>query len=337
MSFGSNSLGRKPSDRNWKEEQSSEMLSASSKFNYDVRGLFGRKNYAGLLVFCVGFCGLATADTPLGADAMLNENTLTIRDFIGTILIEEASVDKIKVSERSLGAADDIAYETGNTGRSLKLSGAVLSGNLNCVKQNGGMYVSSGDGTPREINTFPHIEIIVPANTQLDVEVSAGLIQVSDANNLRGVFNGCSEISVANIRGGVEVETSGGSSFSIHRAERLHLIANGSSHVSIEDLRGDGDLSLSGAARLAVNKSYGQLKVSQTGASRLNMNSGNISDLQLEMSGASRFEHMGLVETASIKLEKASRAKLETVQNIQSKELSPASRLEIGGTRIRGK
>ena len=205
------------------------------------------------------------------------------------------------------------------------------------MKQNDELFVTSGDSAPRDIKTYPHIDITIPANTRLDVEVLAGQVRVSDANNLRGVFNGCSEISVANIRGAVDVETNGGSSVSVQGAQQLHLSAKGGSHVRIEELRGDGSLSLAGSARLAVNKSSGELRVSQTGASRLNMKGASISDLKLTMSGASRFEHLGLVEKASIKLDRASRAKLEAVQDLQTKELSRTSRLEIGGTRIQGK
>ena len=328
---------REPSNRNLEEELSSKMLSASSNSACGVRSFFKQSVFAGSLVFCLGFCGLAAADTPYRTEAMSNESTLTIRNFVGTITIEEGRVDQIKISERSRGETDDIAYKVGDDGRSITLSGGVPSGNLNCVKQNDELYVRSGDSAPRDIKTYPQIDITIPANTRLDVEVLAGLVRVSDANSLRGVFNGCSDISVANIRGAVDVETNGGSSLSVQGAQRLHLFANGGSHVQVEELRGDGNLSLAGTARLAVNNSNGQLRVSQTGASRLNMKGGSTSNLMLKMSGASRFEHQGLVEKASIKLDRASRAKLEAVRDLQTKELSRTSQLEIGGTRIQGR
>lgn len=278
----------------------------------------------------------ATPGAPVESDRKKVLATLTIQNYIGTVEVIRSDTGRIEWIERAAGQKGDIVMEASADGMHLMVSGRSEPLGLNCTRQNGAVRVQHAGLDARGIDSFPDLVIAVPESTRVNVQVLAGSISLDSGEQIDGQFQGCSDVSIGASARQVKLNTTGGVSLQVKRADALDLNAQGGARVSIGEIAQTGKIDLAGASRVEIAEMTGALDAHLDGASRVMVASGETSDLALAMSGAARFEHLGEVDRADIELARAARADLASLEELNSVSLARAAKLHIANERVEG-
>lgn len=297
------------------------------------------------VVNVIAFCGLlmswshvaqAQAFTASETERFEQQARLSIRNFVGRLVIEPAQGDAIEITRLNSGRPGDLRMNAYVDGLSLELAGEIVSSPSRCVRQstNGENAIWRING--RSIESFPVVIVAVPSRTRIDVEFLAGTLSIQAGDHIEGAIKGCSDVQIDAAGANMTLQTKDSAVLSIAAVQNIQLAATGGSRTSIEAINASASILATGASRITVAGMTGNLSVRQNGASRMTVTNGATTRLDLVVAGAAHFSHEGDVDAAWINLQRGARAELALLHELKSISLARATRLQVGDTIFTG-
>ncbi len=258
-------------------------------------------------------CALG-ASPALATDAPV----LQIKNFIGTIDIKTGGTDKPRLTP-----AKGVAISKTNTG--WLVDGGQNMRRARCKTRSDKIRISLKRGSVlkrkyKNINTFPHLVMQIPAGMQLDMSQSITSGRLGDFSTARLDLSKCNILTLGRVGETFALDTSGANDVSLKKAGRVRVDTSGASDLAIDEISGsvniqtsgasdielghiggDLDFETSGASDLTVAYVGGtRLDLSLSGASDIKIDDGNVDELVIESSGASDVRYGGQSRNANI-------------------------------------
>ena len=164
----------------------------------------------------------------------------------------------------------------------------------------------------------------------------AGDAMVGAGRSVKGLLKGCSQTVFETPESNLFLVSEDASIVNISSVATLSLAARGGARAKVGSINGTASVDATGASRVTIAGVDGKLAANLYGASRLSIGQGDTTDLDLNMSGATRFTHNGDVQSANINLQRGARASLALLNELKSVVLARATRLQVGESIITG-
>lgn len=297
------------------------------------------------IVNSIVFCALlltwplvANAQSPTKAAKLERAElaSLSIEAFSGDLRIIESEGSEIEIVALENATENELAIMAGNEGHRLRVQGDLLFGERSCARHHnsGEVVTNSVNGHP--VTAYPSLVIAVPPYTDIELEILAGSVLVEAGRSVKGALKGCSQTVFETPKSSLFLVSEDAATVNVSSVAMLDLDVSGGVRASVESITGAASVNATGASRVTITGMAGKLAANLYGASQLTISQGDTTDLDLTMSGATRFSHRGGVQTANINLQRGARASLALLSELKSVALARATRLQVGESIISG-
>lgn len=254
---------------------------------------------------------LALTPVLLSAPAHANDGpTLSITNFIGQVTVNKAGGDITVRGERDGTVNTD--------GARTVIDGGEVLNTTNCRNVNGKVSLSIGNknwgwrkGGYKDLDTYPHLKITIPAGTHVQIDDSIIFGQITDigsgdinisscsdlnvgdiAGNLNSRISGSGDLMVGDIGGALDLSISGSGDFDSGDVGALNLSVSGSGDADIGDVAKNANenggltvIKLSGSGDVEAGVIYGNADIRVSGSGDADID-GVIGDLIIESRGS---------------------------------------------------
>ena len=221
----------------------------------------------------IGATGLAfTASSQtelLGREASPSEAQLIVHNFIGTLEIRngrELSYE-IDMGEHLI---DDVSIFQ-QQGR-LIVDGDPNENIRGCDRDDGSLKLRLDGERMRPIEDYPHLVITLPETASAQLGISAGIVQMSNAQRLDLSFQGCGFSTIGNIMGETDLSLRGSGDINLGNTGPLQILLEGSGDIETGDVDGDARISLIGSGDIVVGDVSGETTVELQGSGDVSVN-----------------------------------------------------------------
>ena len=250
-----------------------------------------------------------TAHASLPSDGIGDKVGLQIDDFIGTVRIVRNDQSAVRVVSIAEGGSDlgRVVVE-GNATTGLRIRGMPAPIAMNCVRTNGSLSISFEDGAAHPITEFPSIVVSVPETADVKLVLRAGSAEVSETENLEILAGGCANIVAKSVKDTLRLTTTGAARFSVEHARRADIDASNGGQIRIANVGRLLSACLGRTSKLNSEKVAGAAQVFMSGTSRATLADVDLSELTVELDGASQLDVNGVAATSRIAIGAAARA-----------------------------
>jgi len=184
------------------------------------------------------------------------DETLTIENFIGTINVQTAGGDTLRVTESRNDKSLDVSARSG----SMKIDGNIDKPNGDDCEGYYGRYnisvfskkEKSGQfGGYKDLESYPVLTISAPDDLNLIIKNSIPFITLGDMGSLDASLKSCGELNTGNLSGNARLSIKGSADANFGDIQDLDLMIKGSGDVDAGnagnikiDLTGSGDVEL---------------------------------------------------------------------------------------------
>lgn len=159
-----------------------------------------------------------------------------------------------------------------------------LRGRVRDCRRDGGASVRGyGDGD-FDTAELPRITIRAPRTVNLD-RSGAGQTNVGASEAARVDISGCSAVTLADVRGALELDISGAGDVTAGAAGSLDADIAGAGDINLGAIAGGAQFDISGAGNVTIASLTGDFTIDSAGASDIRINGGSIATAEIDMAG----------------------------------------------------
>lgn len=289
------------------------------------------------LTLCCALGLLAAGPADALPPSQQDMTRLVVSNFIGRLEVSTRDVAQPVVKIDDFAAATALGLKVEEAGDEIRITMPPLKGNVSCISQNGRTFVQVGDRAPANLDEFPRAVVLVPSSIALDVSMVAGEANLGDLGSLTGVIGGCSRLNAGDVVGGAMLELASGARVSVANTSGLRAQGRGGAKLSVQNLSGETDLILTGGSSFSATSVHGNLTSRQEGSSRVEIESGVIEKLDLDLSRIARFKFGGVVDSLGVSANDIARVEIGAVKLAPIvRNRARGARVEIGGELVAG-
>ncbi|MFC7291755.1 GIN domain-containing protein [Hirschia litorea] len=204
------------------------------------------------------------------ADAQgVADGLVDIQDFVGVLTVRTSSDGKYdaKLQQGALveaGKIDAIKVDLASNG--VRVTGDDDLKISQCKSSNGKYRLKLKGDKLRSIDEFPHLEITMPTNSNLDLELKSGVARIGDLHSTSVIVNGCGDVFLQDVSGFADFQVNGSGDISAENIGELSAEVRGSGDVKAENISGKAVLAIKGSGDISLENIAGHLFASIMGS-----------------------------------------------------------------------
>mgnify|MGYP001158278584 FL=1 len=245
-------------------------------------------------------------------------NRLVIEDFIGSVVIREGATLGYEL-DMGKGLVPEPRVDV--SGGVLMISGDDDLEIDSCRNNNGDLRIELDGGRMEPIRDYPRLTITMPKQTDADIHIAGGTLNMSDANSLRLTHSGCGDTEFSDVSGPLELsilgsgDIQGGSTGAALIAIRgsgdfeldnvngpAEVAVMGSGDIDIGEVAGRTDLSIMGSGDVSIGTVGDELNLNIKGSGDVEIGGGEVRNLKIDVLGSGDVVFNGGADDVSVLL-----------------------------------